>query len=323
MQKSLDYSEKVAILDAERSEIVKAKHLHPPFGLRMCKTALAVTLSVFIVRLFAAESLSVFYAAFGALIAMETTFSKSLKQGLTQLIGVFLGTAFGYVSVLLFPTATPAWIAGLGVLLLLFLSRAVKLSFTASLSCIIFLSACLTPTDNILRDSLCRLRDTSVGVGVALVINGLIRPYNNKRRILSLLAQLRSRMPEALQQIIVKERIPDLSANLPLLRQLDREMELYHSQRFFHRTHDDEALLAGCKQLAERMVEELEAICGMDTPGNLAKGNAALMRELGLELPEEGITGRKCTRHDTIVMNYHLEKLLTAYRFLGELMDEA
>ncbi|MBQ6431961.1 MAG: FUSC family protein [Oscillospiraceae bacterium] len=294
-----------------------------PIGPRMFKTALAVTLSVFIVRLFADDSLTVFYAAFGALIAMETTLSKSLMQGLTQLIGVFAGTVCGYVSVLLFPTLTPAWVAGLGVLFLLFLCRSLRLSFTASLSCIIFLSACLTPTDNILRDSLYRLRDTSIGLGVALVINGLIRPYNNKKRILGLLAQLRSQMPPALRQIIVEECIPDLSGNLPLLRRLDREMELYHSQRFFHRKNDDEALLAGCKQLAERMVEELEAICGMDTPGNLAKGNAALMRELGLELPEEGISGRKCTRHDTIVLNYHLEKLLTAYRFLGELMEEA
>ncbi|MBQ3355968.1 MAG: FUSC family protein [Oscillospiraceae bacterium] len=302
---------------------MKTKQLQPPVGLRMFKTALAVTLSIFIVRLFAAESLTVFYAAFGAAIAMDTTFTKSLMQGLTQLVGVFLGTLFGYVSVLLFPTLTPAWIAGLGILLLLFLSRALKLSFTASLSCIVFLSACLTPTDNVLRDSLYRLRDTSIGVGVALVINALVRPYNNKKRILSLLTELRSLTPPALQQIIVKECIPDLSGFLPLLRRLDREMELYHSQRFFHRKHDDEALLAGCKQLVERMVEELEAICGMDTPGNLAKGNAALMRALGLELPEGGITGRKCTRHDTIVLNYHLEKLLTAYRFLGELMEEA
>ena len=299
------------------------KHLHIPIGLRIVKTALAVTLSILLVRLFVDNSLTAFYAAFGAAIAMETTFTKSLKQGLTQLIGVLAGTLFGYVSVLLFPTITPAWIAGLGVMILLVLSQIFKLSFSASLSCIIFLAACLTPTDNILRDSLFRLRDTSVGIGVALVINALIRPYNNKKRILSLLAQLRSLMPPLLHQIIVKECIPDLSDLVPLLRRLDREMELYHSQRFFHRTHDDEALLAGCKQLVERMVEELEAICGMDTPGDLAMENAARMQELGMDLPEAGISGRKCTRHDTIVMNYHLDKLLAAYRFLGELMEEA
>lgn len=299
------------------------KHLHIPLGLRIVKTALAVTLSVLLVRLFVDNSLTAFYAAFGAAIAMETTFTRSLRQALTQLVGVLAGTLFGYVSVLLFPTITPAWIAGLGVMILLVLSQVFKLSFSASLSCIIFLSACLTPTDNILRDSLFRLRDTSVGIGVALVINALIRPYNNKKRILSVLAQLRSLMPPLLQQIIVKECVPDLSDLVPLLRRLDREMELYHSQRFFHRTHDDEALLAGCKQLVERMVEELEAICGMDTPGDLAMENAARMQELGMDLPEAGISGRKCTRHDTIVMNYHLDKLLTAYRFLGELMEEA
>lgn len=299
------------------------KHLHIPLGLRIIKTALAVTLSVLLVRLFVDNSLTAFYAAFGAAIAMETTFTRSLRQALTQLVGVLAGTLFGYVSVLLFPTITPAWIAGLGVMILLVLSQIFKLSFSASLSCIIFLSACLTPTDNILRDSLFRLRDTSVGIGVALVINALIRPYNNKKRILSVLAQLRSLMPPLLQQIIVKECVPDLSDLVPLLRRLDREMELYHSQRFFHRTHDDEALLAGCKQLVERMVEELEAICGMDTPGDLAMENAARMQELGMDLPEAGISGRKCTRHDTIVMNYHLDKLLAAYRFLGELMEEA
>ncbi len=292
-------------------------------GLRIFKTALAVTLSILLVRLFVTNTLTEFYAAFGALIAMETTFFKSLKQALTQLIGVLAGTVFGYLSVLLFPTFTPAWIAGIGVLILLVLSQVFKLSFSASLSCIIFLSACLMPPENLLRDSLFRLRDTAVGIGVALVVNALIRPYNNKKRILSVLAQLRALMPPLLHERVVRERIPDLSVLVPLLRQLDREMELYHSQRFFHRKHDDEALLAGCKQLVERMVEELEAICGMDSPGDLAMENAARMMELGMELPESGISGRKCTRHDTIVMNYHLDKLLAAYRYLGELMEEA
>ena len=126
---------------------MKTKTKFHPFGLRVVKTAISVTLSAALVRQFATDSLSVFYAAFGALIAMDTTFSKSLMQGLTQLVGVLAGTVFGYVSVLLFPGATPAWIAGLGVLLLIVLCNTMKLPFTASLSCIIFLSACLTPTE--------------------------------------------------------------------------------------------------------------------------------------------------------------------------------
>lgn len=296
---------------------------HISLGTRVVKTAIAVTLSVFLIRFFATDDLSVFYAGFGALIAMDTTFSNSLRQGLTQLIGVLAGTVMGYLSVLLFPSMTPAWMAGLGVLLLIVLCNALKLSFSASLSCIIFLSACLTPTDDIVRDSLFRLRDSSLGIGIALVVNALIRPYNNKKRILALLERLRAQIPGDIEQIVVKEQFPDLQESVAILRQLDRELNLYHSQHFFHRKHDDEALLRGCYQLAQRMLQEMEAICGMDCLGDLAMENAAVMQELGMELPEAGLPGRKCTRHDTIVMNYHLDKLLSAYQYLGELMKLA
>ena len=294
---------------------------HIPFGPRMLKTAIAVTLAVLLIRLFDTEPLSVFYAAFGALIAMDTTFSKSLMQGLTQLIAVFAGTVFGYLSVLLFPEFTPAWMVGLGVLLLIFLCHSLKLSFTTTLSCIVFLSACLTPTDNILHDSFLRLRDTSVGVGIALLVNIAIRPYNNKKRILSLLRSMRDQIPKDVEQLVVFEQYPDLTEHIALIRRLDRELELYHSQHFFHRKDDEEALLRGCHQLAQRMIQELEAIRGMDTLGDLASENEETMRSLGLRVPKEGIQNRKCTRRDTIVMNYHLDKLFAAYDYLGELMD--
>lgn len=296
---------------------------HISLGTRVVKTAIAVTLSVFLIRFFTTDDLSVFYAAFGALIAMDTTFSNSLRQGLTQLIGVLAGTVMGYLSVLLFPSMTPAWMAGLGVLLLIVLCNALKLSFSASLSCIIFLSACLTPTDDIVRDSLFRLRDSSLGIGIALAVNALIRPYNNKKRILALLGTLRAQIPGDIAEIVVKEQFPDLQESIALLRRVDRELSLYHSQRFFHRKHDDEALLRGCYQLAQRMLQEMEAICGMDCLGDLAMENAAVMQELGMELPEAGLPSRKCTRHDTIVMNYHLDKLLSAYQYLGEMMKLA
>ncbi len=296
---------------------------HISLGTRVVKTAIAVTLSVFLIRFFTTDDLSVFYAAFGALIAMDTTFSNSLRQGLTQLIGVLAGTVMGYLSVLLFPSMTPAWMAGLGVLLLIVLCNALKLSFSASLSCIIFLSACLTPTDDIVRDSLFRLRDSSLGIGIALAVNALIRPYNNKKRILALLGTLRAQIPSDIAEIVVREQFPDLQESIALLRRVDRELSLYHSQHFFHRKHDDEALLRGCYQLAQRMLQEMEAICGMDCLGDLAMENAAVMQELGMELPEAGLPERKCTRHDTIVMNYHLDKLLSAYQYLGEMMKLA
>ncbi len=292
-------------------------------GPRILKTALAVAVSVLLAGLFVTRELSLFYAAFGALITMETTLSKALRQGIVQLIGVLCGTVLGYVCVLLFPPPAPFWVVGLGVLLLILLLNALRLSFSASLACIIFLSSSLLPTENLVRDSAQRLICTALGLVTALVINVSIRPYNNRRRITAMLRRLRDTLADDLAQIVVRECYPDLQPEIALLRQLDRELELYHSQRLLHRRKDAEALLRGCLQLAERMTQELEAICGMDSLGDLSTENGARLQALGLPIPEAGIHGRKCTRQDTLVMNYHLEKLLTAYEYLTLLLNEA
>jgi len=128
------------------------------------------------------------------------------------------------------------------------------------------------------------------------------------------------RIPRDLESMVVYERFPDLQPNVELLRRIDRELELYHSQRFIHRKQDEEALLQGCRRLADRILLELEAICGMDSLGDLAPENEELLRVLGLAIPEQGIHPRKCTSQDTVVMNYHLQNFLSAYQYLGELM---
>ncbi len=289
-------------------------------GPRMLKTALAVAIAVLIAHLLTQTELSLFYAGFGALIAMETTLSKALRQGLVQLTGVFCGTLLGYTCGLLFPPPAPFWAAGLGALLLLLLLHNLHMDYAASLACVIFLSASLIPTENLVGDSVQRLLCTAIGLATALVINIAIRPYNNRRRIVGMLHRLRQTVADDLAQVVVRECFPDLQREITLLRQLDHELELYHSQRILHRRGDDEALLRGCFRLAERMTQELEAICGMDSLGDLSLENGAKLLALGLPIPEAGIQGRKCTRQDTLVMNYHLEKLLSAYSYLDELL---
>ena len=292
---------------------------HLPFGLRTVKTALSVTLAVFLVRFITNEPDGMFYAALGGMVAMDTTLSRSVRQGLTQFLGVCFGTLVAYAALSFFPTM-PAWIVGLGILLLILLCNGLKFSYTISLSCIVFLSACIYTTDDLLRDAAHRISYTAIGLAIALAINVTVRPYNNKNRICTLLRRLQTMVPPALESIVICERFPDVQPMVELLRQIDNELALYHSQHWFHRKHDAEALLQGCGQLAERMVQELEAICGMDTLGDLASDNAQSLQSLGIKIPT--LAPRKCTRRDTIVMNYHLETLLTAYAYLDTLLSE-
>lgn len=293
--------------------------LQLPFGLRTLKTALSVALSILVVRLFSPENDAMFYAALGGLVAMDTTFRRSLQQGLTQFLGVLLGTTVGYLTNHFLPNI-PFWSVGLGVLILILLCNGMKISYSITLSCIVFLSACSYDSENLLHDAFIRIVYTALGLAVALLINISLRPYNNKSRIIRLLTDLLRKFPPLLESIVIQERFPDTQPLIDLLRQIDAEIALYQSQRFFHRKQDAEALVCACRQLGERMVAELEVICGMDSLGDLASDNAAKLEALGIST--EGLTPRKCTRRDTIVMNYHLEKLLLAYEYLETFLKE-
>ena len=292
---------------------------HIPLGLRTVKTALSVTLSVLLVRFFSMENDAMFYAALGGLVAMDTTFRRSLQQGLIQFLGVLLGTGVGYFAHAFFP-AIPFWSVGLGILMLIILCNLFKIPYSITLSCIVFLSACSYGSDNLLHDAFVRIVYTAMGLTVALLINTSIRPYNNKNRIMRLLGELQGKFPPLLESIVIKERFPETQPLIDLLRQIDNEIALYQSQRYFHRKQDDEALVCGCRQLGERMVAELEVICGMDSLGELASDNASKLEALGIAT--HGMGPRKCTRRDTIVMNYHLEKLLLAYEYLEDFLKE-
>ena len=262
-----------------------------PFGPRVVKSAISVTLAILLARLITDNSDAIFFAAFGALLGIERSLSAALRQGLTQVVSVLCGTVLGYGAALLFPNTTPALLVGVGILLLIFLCNRMKINYAITLSCLVFLSATLTPSSDLLGDSVLRVIFTAGGIGIALLINFVIRPYNNKRHIVY------------------------------LLRSLDQELILYHEQRFLRRKNE-EALLRGCNQLAQRMMQELEAICGMDCLGDIAQENRETLERLGLVIPPERLLPRKSTRRDTIVMNYHLEKFLAAHRYLNELLDE-
>lgn len=290
-------------------------------GLRVVKTAIAVTVAAAIGGAF--STVSVFYAAMGALVGMDRTISDSLKSCLVQMVGVILGGLFGFVITELSGEA-PFWLIGIGVLLDIVVCVTFRLNYAVSLSCIVLISLATYPVDSVWWETVTRLRDTGLGLAVALLVNVTIRPYNNARRIVALLQQMVDEVPSLAQICVLEERYPDLRHLNDILDQVDAELKVYHRQRFFRKREQvsDAAYLDGCRQLGLRMLQELEAICFMDTFGNIGVENSKRLAELGLSVPED-MPRRKCSKHDTIVMNYHLEKLLDARLYLQQLLAAA
>lgn len=289
--------------------------LVPHIGLRTVKTGLAVALALFFADL--RGSTSLIFAAIGAISAMSRTVGDAFETCRTQLTGILLGAGFGALFVSLFANFRFVGI-GLGLIALILLCVRLRLQFAVPLSCIVFVSICVSPTGDAFQYGFNRLLDTTIGLATALVINVAIKPYNNSRRISDLLEQFRQSVPAFVSERVLHGRYPDLS---PLKAQLDRisaELTIFEKQRLFRaHGHDEQAIyLRGCERLAQSVWQELSALCAMDEKGHLSVENAERLAELGLQIPD-GVCAMPQSTAD-VVGNYHLDNLLRAWQFLGE-----
>jgi len=289
-------------------------------GLRTIKTALAVTISLAICALYGAYS--PIFAGIGAISAMTRTMRDAMREALTQFAGVLIGGVIGLILVLLWPQ-TPPWAIGLGIVAAIMLCNLLKITYVSAMACIIVLSACTGTQGSIPYAMLYRLMDTSVGLLVGIVINITVKPYNNRPAVLRLLRETADSIPATVDECVLRNRYPDLEPYERRLHRLRKELFTYEHSHLFRnadRTRDA-AFLGGCVQLATRMYQELGSLSCMDTFGIPSAQNLERLRSLGLEIPKD--VTRKCTRHDSIVTNYHLEKLLDAREYLLILLQEA
>lgn len=289
-------------------------------GLRTLKTALAVGLSLFVVSLFGELSI---FPALAAIAVMSPTFEDAIGVCRAQMVGILVGGVLGCITVKLWPS--PAiWFMGLGIVLIFTFCAARRLEYAGTLSCCIFLSACLSGSDTVIVNTLTRLLHTAVGLTVGLGINILVLPYDNRGQILKLLRQACGDLPEELRQCVLLRHYPDLSDREALLSRLHYELRIYGHQLLPKgRDRSGEiAFLTGCVQLAERMLQELFAISCMDAIGAPSAENRARLAALGLPDPGDA-PDAGAQAEDTTVFNYHLGKLLDARDYLSAMLDAA
>ncbi len=287
-------------------------------GLRTLKTALAVGLSLYLVSLFGEISI---FPALAAIAVMSPTFEDAMRECKSQAVGILFGGALGCLIVKLWP-GCPIWFMGLGVAVILAVCAARRLEYAAALSCCIFLAACVGASDTVIMDTLQRLLHTAVGLAVGLGVNVLILPYDNRARILQLLRQACDEVPAELCECILNHHYPDPTECEALIARLHYELRIYSHQLLDGRKDRtrETAFLSGCIQLAERMLKELSSVCAMDSIGAPSEENCVRLAALGMPVSSR-VTGADET--DTVVANYHLEKLLDSRDYLLELLENA
>ena len=292
-----------------------------PVGLRMIKTALAVILALLVVQPYGATTAKVVFATIGAMSAVGPTFKASLAACLTQFCSVTVGAVLSIVMMWLQVPPIPA--VGIGIIILLWMYQYSHLKLLPLLPCLVLVNICLNPEVEAVSYSLGRLWDTAIGLGIGMVINTLVFPYDNSRKIRQTMEGLDSDLIHFLEDLF------DGDAHLPEAGQLSRkinalegQLALFADQRLFRRKRQKRELqtLRTCEDIAHELLVELETLRNMEQQGRLNGENRQALRALGAKISPEPPAEPETV--EDVVVNYHVARALSLRQELKRALTE-
>lgn len=284
-------------------------------GFRTLKTVLASVLALIVCGRF--KAMNPVLVLMGVYCAMDRTITASWRACLNQFFGLLIGSVLGFLLLLAVPQP-PLWLIGVCLLPVILICNLLHISYAVFLASVIFLSVCTG--DSTIHDILARVRDTSTGLAFGLAVNVLVHPYTNAKSVCALIRELQGKTLDAVCVVIFQGCYPDMAACKALLQALTTEVERTRQQLPLRSRHYRDLLAqeGGCMQLAERMVHEVQALCGMDVFGAPRAETLTRLAELCGEEPEPAQTTETGVQYDAVT-DYHLQCYLQAYGFLSEL----
>lgn len=296
--------------------VEKIRSFRIPVGLRTVKTAVAVMLSLVIVEHYGASPAKVVFATIGAMSAVGPTFKASVRSCLTQICGVAIGGALAICMTQLYVPNTIS--VGFGIVLIITVYQYFRLKLVPVLPCLMLVNICLNPAVEGLSYALGRLWDTAIGLGVGMLINTLIFPYDNSRKIRQTMEGLDRDLIRFLEDMFDgDEHLPEAEKIARKIDALEGQLVLFSEQRLLRRKKQKRELeqLRGCEDTAQALVIELETLRNMERPGQLNEENWKALSILGAKITAPG-TGPFTV--EDLVANYHVNRILVLRQELRE-----
>ena len=282
-----------------------------PIGLRTIKTAVAVIISMIIVDFFGTTPSKLIFAMLGAMAAVQPTFQESVESCLTQIVGVLFGAMAGIL--LLALPLSPLAATGIGIVLVITLYNALHIRFSPSLPCFIVVMLCTSSDIEPVSYAIGRFWDTAIGLSIGMLINTLVFPYDNSRKIRSTVISLDRELIHFLEDMFDGDDIlPDSDTMTRMIDDMDRQLAIFSKQRLFHRLRKQRQELQtfrDCEWKARQLVAHMEVLCHMDRPGRLNTENRAQLESCNALIQDERLFHGDDPR-DTVT-NYHVAKILT------------
>ena len=153
---------------------------------------------------------------------------------------------------------------GVGIVGILTGYQYFRLKLVPVLPCLVLVNACLNPAVEAAPYAVGRLWDTAIGLAIGMVVNMLIFPYDNSRKIRRTMEGLDRDLILFLEDLFDgDERLPEAEALARKVDALEGQLLLFSQQRLLlHRARQKRELqcLRSCEDIARELVVELEAL---------------------------------------------------------------
>ena len=279
-------------------------------GLRTIKTAAAVVISMIIVDAYGATTSKLIFAMLGAMAAVQPTFKESLASCLTQIVGVIFGAVIG-VLLLAFPIP-PLVATGIGIILVITLYNALGIRFSPSLPCFIVVMLCTTPDIQPITYSLGRVWDTAIGLGVGMLINTLIFPYDNRSQIRATMESLDRELILFLEDMFDGDSIlPDADKMSQKITTINQQLTVFANQKLLMRPSRQNRELKSFRDYEEKahqLVAHMKVLSDMGGPGRLNDENRQKLISYGANIKDHRELNPMMERD--IITNYHVDQIL-------------
>ena len=291
-------------------------------GLRTIKTVVAVIVAMIIVNFYGASSSKLLFAMLGAMAAVQPTFKDSVESCQTQIIGVLFGGAAGLVLVALpLPMVLSA---GIGVALVIMVYNALRIRFSPSLPCFIVVMLCTTPDILPMEYALGRFWDSAIGLGVGMVINSLVFPYDNRREIRSTMESLDRELILFLEDLFDgDDHLPGAERTVEQIDGMDKQLKIFAKQKLLMRPSRQKQELESFRAYegkAMRLVAHMQVLCRMEHLGRLDEENRRRLERAGANITDRREMVERTDRD--IVTNYHVQKILELRRELMDILEQ-
>lgn len=290
------------------------QHSRIHIGFRTLKTAVAVIVAMIIVYGYGVSTSKLIFAMLGAMAAITPTFKDSMESCLTQIVGVLFGACMSVI--LLSFSLHPLVTAGIGIILVITLYNALRIRFSPSLPCMIVVMMCTTSNIQPFAYAFERIWDSTIGLGVGLIINTLVFPYDNSRLIKSLFENLVDEFLVELESMFVggESKVKRLTE---LCKELDYQIDVYSKQVLVYKYKKQKELLAmfvECQEIAWKMEAYMDVLSNLKTQGTLSEENQNKLLELGVNLMDYEMV------NEDLVVNAHVDTLCMLYTLLNNRM---